>query len=227
MDALRLAIEPVGADAGGGFAVQIYVNEVEVTSRGAGLGMDPYDVLVPVNRFEAREDSQVVPVARCDCGVYGCGMTDAAIVRSGDTVRWDWLREKPMARPITMDADAYDREVRRAAGDHSWETPERTAGRLILSGIQPSELPRGLRFGWVGNDWRDPGRFEVSLNVLDTHQVFVSFEWLDHSPESLAAQVRELLTTRPPSDWPASWHSIHPGGGPPAMASRNWTQKRI
>jgi hypothetical protein len=228
VDTLRLAITPADSAAGGGFQVQVYVNEVEVTEQGAGLGMDPYDVLVPVNRFVARDEPHLVPVARCGCGVYGCGMTDAAIAREGDRVRWDWKEEVPMSRPVLFDADAYDREVTRVAQDHSWETPERTAGRLVLSSIARDELPSGLRFDWVGNDWRDSTRFQVCLQVPEEHQVFIDFDWDDHSPESLASEVRRVLTTEPPARWRARWHSIQGTGVPPAMAAGpGWTQARF
>ena len=59
-----------GAD--GAFQLLVYVSDVEMTSAGAGLGMDPYDVIIPA--------------------------------------------------------------------DHSWETPERTAGRLILTQIDRKHL---------------------------------------------------------------------------------------
>jgi hypothetical protein len=227
VDAFRLAIAPVDADAGGGFQVEIYVNDVEVTSRGAGLGMDPYDVLVPVNRFVARDQPQLVPVARCGCGVYGCGMTDASITRQAGQVVWNWEAEVPMTRAVVFDAREYDREVHRAGEDHSWETPDRTAGRLILSSIGIADLPDGLRFDWVGNDWRDSTRFEVCLQIPGTHQIFVSFEWGEKSPEVLASEVRRMLTTRPPDQWPAAWHSTEPQGGPPALAGSSWTQRRV
>ena len=35
------------------FEVQIFVNDVEMTKAGAGMGMDPYAVLIPENRFRA------------------------------------------------------------------------------------------------------------------------------------------------------------------------------
>lgn len=227
MDTLRLAISPVGRDAGGGFQVQIFVNDIEVTERGAGLGMDPYAVLVPVNRFVARTQPQVVPIARCGCGSYGCGMTDATITRDGDRVRWDWEAELPMSRPVVFEAGAYDREVARAAEDHSWETPERTAGRLVLSSIAPDELPSGLRFDWVGNDWHDSSRFEVCLRATTEHQIFIDFDWDDHSPESLASEVRRVLTTEPPTRWRAAWHPILRTDAPPAIAGDGWTRKRL
>lgn len=224
VDTLRLAITPVGADAGGGFQLRIYVNAVEVTEKGAGLGMDPYDVLVPVNRFVARNKPQVVPVARCGCGEYGCGMTDATIIRDGDRVRWEWEAEVPMSRPVLFEADAYDREVTRAAEDHSWETPERTAGRLILSSIAPDELPSGLRFDWVANDRRDSTRFQVCLQVPTEYQILIDFDCDDRSPESLASEVRRVLTTEPPARWRAAWHSMKRTHAPPAIAGAGWAR---
>jgi hypothetical protein len=46
-----------------------------MTALGAGLGMKPYAVLIPVNAFVATEQAHTTPVARCDCGVYGCRET--------------------------------------------------------------------------------------------------------------------------------------------------------
>lgn len=227
MDTLRLTITPVGDDAGGGFQVEIHVNDIDVAKNGAGLGMDPYAVLIPVNRFVAREEPHVVPVARCGCGVYGCGMTDATIARVGNRVRWDWDAEVPMPRPAVFEAGAYDREVRRVAEDRAWETPERTAGRLLLSTVGPEELPSGLRFDWAGNDWRDPSRFRVCLQIPDEHQIFISFDWGDRDPQALASEVRRVLTTQAPARWRAEWHSIRPNGGPPAIAGPGWTKARV
>ncbi len=73
-----------GAD--GAFQLLVYVNDVEMTSAGAGLGMDPYDVIIPVNLLVASPEPHTVPIARCDCRVYGYGSTDITITRSGDLV---------------------------------------------------------------------------------------------------------------------------------------------
>jgi hypothetical protein len=105
-----------------------------MTSAGAGLGMDPYQVIIPTNRLMASSEPHTTPIAGCECGTYGCGATDITITRHGDRVHWDWLIEVPMNRGVTFDAADYDREISRVASDHSWETPERTAGRLILTG---------------------------------------------------------------------------------------------
>jgi hypothetical protein len=50
-------------------------------------------VFVPLNRLVADSVANRVPIARCTCGVYGCGSTDVNIVRDDDMVHWDWLLE--------------------------------------------------------------------------------------------------------------------------------------
>jgi hypothetical protein len=222
-----LAVAGTEADGADGFQVEIYVNDAELTAAGAGLGMDPYDVLIPVNRFVATEEPATIPAARCGCGVYGCGMTDVTIARAGDRVRWEWEKEVPMSRPVVFDAAAYDREVERAGADRSWETPDRTAGRLVLSSIGPGELPGDLEFDWVGDDWRDGRRFQVCLRIRDEHQVLLDFAWEQRPPEALAAEVRRVLLETSPERWAARWHSIRPGGGPPAVAGPHWQRWRL
>ena len=79
-----------------------------MTAAGAGLGMDPYAVLVPVNRFAAREEPVTIPVARCTCGVYGCGVTDAMCLSSR---RAPDLRRLRLARPHARAAGLGVRRV--------------------------------------------------------------------------------------------------------------------
>jgi len=101
--------------------VLVYLNDVEMTSAGAGLGMDPYRVIIPTNRLVASCEPRTTPIARCECGRYDCGATDITITRHGDRVRWDWLMEVPMNRGVSFDAADYDREISRVAFDQSWE----------------------------------------------------------------------------------------------------------
>ena len=106
MDDLRFTVEPVPTESGSGFEVLIYVNGVEMTKAGAGLGMDPYDVLVPENKFLPRSEPHTLGVARCGCGVYGCGGTDVTISTEGDAVKWTWSQEVPINRPVTFALDS-------------------------------------------------------------------------------------------------------------------------
>lgn len=222
-DHIRFAIT-AASESVGGFEVQVFVNDTEMTAAGAGMGMDPYDVLIPENRFAATETARRIPIARCECGTYGCGVTDVSILRDGDVVHWDWHDEVPMNRGVTFPAAEYDAEVARLAADLSWETPDRTAGRLVLTLADHDGLARhDLRIGWVANDYRDASRFCVCLMYADTHQVFVYTSWAALTPHALADDTVRLLTADPRS-WPAEWHAIQPGLGPPRIASRKWRQ---
>lgn len=221
MDTLRIAVTPTSAEPFG-FQVELWVNDVEMTSKGAGLGMDPYAVLVPVNRFVPSGEPTTVPVARCECGVYGCGVTDVRIAKTSRGIEWEWLGEKPMGRAVHFEEAAYLEEVERVSADHSWETPVRTAGRLVLTGVRDDELPSGLRFDWLGNNWRRQESFQVCLRHLDRHQIFLSFEWQDRSPEELAAAVRAELVGTPPEAWEAEWSAMQRSDAPPPMAGASW-----
>ncbi|WP_205215235.1 hypothetical protein [Amycolatopsis albispora] len=226
-DSLWLAVAPASAPAGD-FQVLVHINGTEVTADGAGLGMDPYDLLVPENRLIATAEPRTVPIARCTCGVYGCGSTDVTIVRDGDLVHWEWHGQVPMPHGVSFPAARYDAEVARAAADHSWETPVRTAGRLVLSGIDHEHLRRhGLRADWVANDRLEPETFVVALRFDDEYQVFVDTPWRDRTPEGLAREVCRTLAL-PPARWTASWHAIRPARTePPAIAGASWYRKRF
>lgn len=227
-DTLTLAVAPALAEAGGGFQVQVYVNGTEMTSRGAGLGMDPYDLLVPTNRLVATTEPHTVGIARCICGVYGCASTDITIVRDGDRVHWEWLYDRPMQRGVTFPADAYDAEVARVAEDHSWETPDRTAGRRVLLNVDRERLgPYGLHVSWVANDHVDPETFVVCLQLDNDYQIFVGTPWRGRSPEQLADDLCQTLA-QPPHQWPASWHAIKPTlTDPPPIAGSSWRRRHL
>ena len=225
MDTLRLEIVPAGDDAGGGFALEVWVDDVEMTGSAAGLGMDPYDLLVPTNRLVPERVPRTVPLARCGCGVYGCAETDVEITRTPSSVRWRWLKQKPGRDLSEFDRTQYVEEVMRVAADHSWETRERTAGRLVLVGLHRTPLGHELQPDWVGS-WRDDELLRVCLRHLDRHQVFVDFAWDGRSPEELATAVLDELTTKSPSAWSASWHPIRQGEAPPSMAAPAWGTAR-
>ncbi|MEU7876373.1 hypothetical protein [Dactylosporangium sp. NPDC049140] len=226
-DTLRLKVTSTPVEASVGFQVQVYVNDVEVTSAGAGLGMDPYDLLVPTNRLIAVNEPRTVPIARCKCGEYGCGSTDVTLVRDGERVHWDWSKEVPMCRGVSFAADVYDAEVARLAADHSWETPDRAAGRLIMARLDGERLQSaGLQVSWVANYHRNPELFRIALQIDDAYQVFVDTPWRGRSAEDLAHEVCQTLDG-PPYGWRASWHAIKRGvPEPPAIAGPSWHRYR-
>ncbi|WP_407567041.1 hypothetical protein [Polymorphospora sp. A560] len=223
VDSLRLEVRPAQSPAGGDFQVLVHVNGAEMTSAGAGLGMDPYDLLVPTSGLAAADRPRTVPIARCTCGVYGCASTDVTITRDGDRVHWEWSKEVPMHRAVTFAATGYDAELARVAADHSWETPARTAGRLVLTGIDRERLlGHGLRADWVAHSYGDDDTFRIALGLDDDYQIFVDIPVRGRGPEELAREVCATLA-RPPARWRATWHAIKPTlTGPPKIAGRSW-----
>jgi hypothetical protein len=225
---LRLEVVPAPADVSG-FQLLVHVDEVEVTSLGAGLGMSPFKVLIPVNRLVATHEPQVVPIARCDCGEYGCGMTDVRIVRDGDVVRWDWLEQVPLDHGVSFPAAQYDAEVARIGADRSWERPEDTIARLVLEQTDRAVLAdAGLRLSWSGRDHRDPAWFVVSLLTEPvSHQVFLRFR-REGTPEEVAAEAIRTLRRPPPTWQRATYNPVTRGtDGPPPMAGPDWQREDL
>lgn len=204
------------------------VDEVELTERGAGLGMGPFDLLLPEIRLVATREARSVPVARCICGTYGCAMTDAVIVRDGDAVRWDWEHEAPIDRPLVFDAAQYDAEVARIGTDRSWERREDTAARRVLELVDHERLAAsGMRIEFSGPPWDRPERYGVCLRLVESgdrqYQVFVSVLW-SGDPERAASDVRELLA-EPPAGWEAGYSAVTMNGpARPQAAGTAWIQ---
>ena len=227
-DALRLDVVAANEDSGGGFEVLAWVNGVELTHAGAGMGMDPWDVLIPVNCFLPTDPPRPTPFARCICGDYGCGETDVVIARDGDQIHWDFSKEKPLRQRVSFDADHYLSEVLRIEADRSWEPPERTAGRLIYAGLRGDQLDSlGLAISWLENSWRAPDFFHVCLTDNE-HQIFVQVPWNGQTPGELATAMVATLDDAPPSDWHASWLAMRgPEVGPPAIAAPGWRKHQF
>lgn len=234
-DTIRFDVR-AGHGSVGGHEILVYVNDVEMTRIGAGMGMDPFEILIPVNRLIATPDPQQVPIARCECGTYGCGSTDATIVRDGDEVHWEWLYEVPIDHGVTFHAEQYDAEVARIAADHSWERSEDTTARLVLEQIDRAHLDRyGLSVSWAAKDHANPDLFQIALSTGNDeyhsaeagYQVFLRFPHRLRSPAQVALEVVEELQ-RAPREWRATWHAIKPGvGQAPPMAGRRWRHERI
>jgi hypothetical protein len=199
---LRLEVVPVTEPgAGGGFHVLVYVDGAEITAAGAGLGMDPYDLLVPTNRLIATDEPRNVQIARCTCGDDVCSSTHVTVVRDGDRVHWTRLYHPPGDNDASFAAAAYDAEMARVAADHSWETSERTAGRLILTQLDREKLASyGYSVMWVADGSVDPRILLVAL-WRENKQYLVEFPWGGRDPRELADHVCQTLKKRP-RHWP-------------------------
>lgn len=203
--------------------------ELELTARGAGLGMGPFSLILPENRLAATHEPRTVPIARCVCGTYGCGMTDAVIVRDGDAVRWDWVHEAPMERAVVFDAAQYDAEVARVGADRSWERPKDVAARRMFELVDHERLAAfGMRIEFSEPQWDRPDRYLLCLRLAETdehqYQVFVAVPWSEDDPERTALAAQRALA-RPPEEWTARYSRIMKRAPRhPALAGPTWIE---
>lgn len=225
-DTIRFAITSNNSEWSYDYELRVFINEVEMTSKGAGMGMSPFDVIVP-SRLHAEPTAKQVPIARCECGEYGCGSTDALIRREGDVVHWDWLIEKPASSGATFKADQYDAEVERVVNDRSWERPEDTAARLIILGIDRDRLAESnLRFSWAARASNNRDAFQICLKADGDFYAFVRFPFTGRTPGSVAADVLQTLGTSPQT-WTAMYMSSRlDARGRPSMAGPGWRRRQ-
>ena len=183
-------------------------------------GPDPWDVLVPVNRFVATDEFTTAIISCCRCAP-GCSDVEVRIRREGDVVRWEgrwnWAARQGERRTTLFDAAAYDAEVARVGAEYGWETVVRRVGRLILTGLALPPGIEGVRVTAIGT-----GELEVWLEEPAEYQIFVTVPWDEERPDESVAEVRAVLAG-PAAGWPATWHSTKGGReDPPAYAGPSW-----
>jgi hypothetical protein len=186
------------------------------------MGLDPDDILVAPCPLDASSKPHKATVARCSCGVIGCGSVEVDIERSTDDVKWSW-GDSESPRAVSFLATNYDEELRRALIDTSWETPDRTAARLLRNYVDRQSLAsHGLTFTWGSGRVRK-GAFSVALQFEPgPYQVLVHLPWTGEPPEVIARKCAELLR-EPPSNWlAAEWFAQKPNLGPPLLVGPSW-----
>ena len=188
------------------------------------MGLDPDDILVEPCELRGGISPLAVTIARCNCGVIGCGSVDVEIRRSQDQVVWecsDQIADLPLR--LYFLATAYDAEVERALHDHSWETPDRTAARLLAALVDRDALAQNhLTFSWASGR-SQAGKFTVSLTLgPGSYQVLVHVPWRGERPEEIARTLAELLE-QPPDAWPeVIWYPQARDLEPPPFRGPGW-----
>jgi hypothetical protein len=183
------------------------------------MGLDPDDLLIEPSPLLVAGAPRVVTIGRCSCGETGCGSVEAELSRQDHTVAWS---VKDYSHVFTFDAAQYEAEIQRALADASWETPDRTAARLIRSTVDRDALARhGFRFSWSSGRLRI-GKLTVSL-LLEPgpYQVLVHSPWI-RQPETAAATMCKILS-EPPSAWrDVEYYPQAPGLGAPSIDAESW-----
>jgi hypothetical protein len=133
--AVRVAVPDPAPD--GRFAAietRVLIDGVPVISAAfdKGPAEDPL-YLLDRGLLRATEDPHEVRLAEAYCTEGCCGALYVTIAREGSEVAWRNWRSSMKGDPpgdMRFDAIAYDREVKRAEQDFTWEWPARTVSRL-------------------------------------------------------------------------------------------------
>ncbi len=167
------------------------------------MGMDP-DELLSYRYLSAQDVPHVVTVVRCGCGVAGCASVSVRISGQDDRVIWDnWqgVTGEPPAETLIFDREQYMGAVKDAIEDHSWETPDRTAARILTSIVDQNTLANNnLKYQWATGRLRD-ATLTVSLVGPEECQILVHLDWEEQSAEEIAHEAARLLKTDP-NQWP-------------------------
>lgn len=111
-------------------------------------------------------------IGRCNCGCIGCDDIEVMIEIDNSRVTWNssnaekWIFEK----------DHYLKEIFERMNDFSWETPGRTAERLLTPIFEKLYfIEEGFKLNWVSSRF-DPKRITISYSK-DNQQQLLCFNW--------------------------------------------------
>jgi hypothetical protein len=117
-------------------------------------------------------------VARCICGDEGCDSILAKVTVDESMIIW----ETNKGRVLKFDKQPYLSTIRAAADDFSWETPERTAERLVTAVFRGATLVDGYCFDWASAQIR-PGKIGLSFSRTAS-QKMIYIDWDGQNPSS-------------------------------------------
>ena len=188
------------------------------------IGLDPDDLLTGTTcPLRAENESHRATIGRCSCGIVGCGSVEVEIRREHDQVVWTATDSSLQVRFL---AGQYDGEVERALRDRTWETPERTAARLISQAVDRAALARrGSEFSWASG--RCHHRMMTVSLVLTPgpYQVLINVPWDGENIEGIVAHFKEILS-QPPETWTkVECNAQVRGLGPPSITGAGWNRQ--
>jgi hypothetical protein len=185
------------------------------------MGLDPEDLLIEPCQLRAENSPHFAFIGRCSCGEIGCASLKVRIEKVGESVVWS--ATDSASRSVQFEAGQYESEIDRALHDHTWETPDRTAARLISGVVDRALLAfRGFDFSWSSGRCRQ-GMMTVSLLLgPGPYQVLIHLPWSGKDIEGIVNQFKTVLS-RPPETWPnVECIAQAQGLGPPPITGPGW-----
>ncbi|WP_152601818.1 MULTISPECIES: hypothetical protein [Burkholderia] len=116
-------------------------------------------------------------IGRCSCGVIGCGDQLADVEVFSDQVVWHLAQ----GHRIVFKKEQYEAALAQGAASTHWESPERTAERLVSCLDFSSRNERGYVFQWASTRIK---RGQVTLLFGEgERQVMIDVGWNRRDPE--------------------------------------------
>lgn len=184
------------------------------------MGLDPAELLVEPCSLRAVPQPHTALIARCRCGCMGCSDGEVRIYAQEGRVIWVG---SDTTQRVEFEGDQYSKEVERSLHDRTWETPERTAARVIAETIDRRELAaRGFEFSWASGRCTT-GMMTVSLLLQPgPYQVLVRLPWDGEDVNAIAGEFRAVFSG-PPETWPGvECNPQEQGLGPPPFIGSGW-----
>ena len=184
------------------------------------MGLDPDDILQEPSALHLSQKSHRTAIARCTCGVIGCGSIETEVSLQADLVVWT---VRHYSKEFRFDATQYEVELKRAIADTSWETPDRTAARLIRALVDRDALAvNRFQFSWASGRVRN-GRMTVALRSdPGPYQVLVHSSWAGRDPEGIARTLCHAILQHP-STWPdVEYYPQGESKEAPVLAGPGW-----
>ena len=189
------------------------------------LGLDPDQMLIEPCPLRADTTSKTITLARCSCGVVGCDDRAIEIARAGEHIVWRF-GTRPAARleqRLHFDVVAYNAEIERAIHDTSWETPERTAARLLATTLPQDKLAQsGLTYDWASGRIRNETLTVSLTHIPGPYQILIHIPWKGESPSEIATMAADILGKAPNTWRDVQWHRLAPHLNVPTIIGPNW-----
>jgi len=182
------------------------------------IGLDPDQLLLQPCALIPSTAGHKATIARCDCGEVGCGNVQVFVRSEDERVAW-----VDGDRTLRFSSSQYLSEIARAQSDTGWETPDRTAGRLVRQRVDRAVLARaGMTFDWASGRI-SKGQLTISLRLEPgPYQVLVSIPWKEELPPEIA-DVAVAALRRDPRTWEAVGYFPQGGDlGDPPLSGPGW-----
>ena len=152
------------------------------------LGIDP------VSFFAQKElyTDGILRIARCDCGVEGCGDSGVIVEVGEKTVVWEVENENR----LTFEKEEYFKYMKSISNNYSWENLERRVERLVGEILINTTHAIDYKYKWASSRI-ETGKIVISYEKKDdqgyTKQELIRINWSGEDVEDALSNAEDLI----------------------------------